>query len=162
MTGSKPEHSAQIALIVTPQYLPMLGGMERECALLAEQFLRLGYEPMVITEQFGTDFPAEQMEDGVKVIRINSSAQGKKRHIISSIDRFHPISGLKNKLLAYQKFMRDFPPFRPITCLVQYVVVSEGAMHLNTAEYTQTRSEIQALIKEIEEEFGKGAIHYQE
>lgn len=35
-------------------------------------------------------------------------------------------------------------------------------MHLNTAEYTQTRSEIQALIKEIEEEFGKGAIHYQE
>jgi trehalose 6-phosphate synthase/phosphatase len=93
---------------------------------------------------------------------INSSAQGKKRHIISSIDRFHPISGLKNKLLAYQKFMRDFPPFRPITCLVQYVVVSEGAMHLNTAEYTQTRSEIQALIKEIEEEFGKGAIHYQE
>ncbi len=58
--------------------------------------------------------------------------------------------------------MRDFPPFRPITCLVQYVVVSEGAVHLNTAEYTQTRSEIQALVKEIEDEFGKSAIHYQE
>ena len=74
MTGSKPESSAQVALIVTPQYLPMLGGMERECALLAEQFSRLGYTPMVITEQFGTDLPAEQIEDGVKVIRIRSSA----------------------------------------------------------------------------------------
>ena len=75
MTGSKPESSAQVALIVTPQYLPMLGGMERECALLAEQFLRLGYKPIVITEQFGTDLPAEQNEDGVKVIRIPSSAE---------------------------------------------------------------------------------------
>jgi len=35
-------------------------------------------------------------------------------------------------------------------------------MHLATTEYTQTRSEIQALVKEIEEEFGKGAIYYQE
>jgi len=29
------------------------------------------------------------------------SSNIKKRHIISSIDRLHPISGLKNKLLAY-------------------------------------------------------------
>ena len=49
----------------------------------------------------------------------------KKRHILSSIDRFHPISGLKNKLLAYQKFLRDFPPFRSNSCLVQYVVPSD-------------------------------------
>jgi len=75
VTGSKPESSAEIALIITPQYLPMLGGMERECALLAEQFLRLGYRPMVITEQFGTGLPAEQIEDGVEVIRIPSSAE---------------------------------------------------------------------------------------
>lgn len=26
---------------------------------------------------------------------------GKRRHVLASIDRFHPISGLKNKLLAY-------------------------------------------------------------
>jgi len=75
VTGSKPESSAEIALIITPQYLPMLGGMERECALLAEQFLRLGYRPIVITEQFGTGLPAEQIEDGVEVIRIPSSAE---------------------------------------------------------------------------------------
>ena len=50
-----------------------------------------------------------------------------RRHVISSIDRYHPISGLKNKLLAYQKFLRDFPPFRPLVCLVQYVVPAEGA-----------------------------------
>ena len=85
----------------------------------------------------------------------------KRRQIISSIDRFHPISGLKNKLLAYQKFLRDYPHYRQQACLVQYVVVSEGQHHLNN-EYTQTRSEILQLIREIEEEFGRGAIHYQE
>jgi trehalose-6-phosphate synthase len=88
-----------------------------------------------------------------------SVVTGKRRHIISSIDRFHPISGLKNKLFAYQKFMRDYPHFRTQACLVQYVVVSEELNHLNN-EYAQTRAEILALIKEIQEEFGRGAIHY--
>jgi trehalose 6-phosphate synthase/phosphatase len=48
----------------------------------------------------------------------SQSASGKRRQIISSIDRFHPISGLKNKLLAYQKFLRDYPHYRTQACLV--------------------------------------------
>lgn len=44
---------------------------------------------------------------------------------------------------------------------MQYVVVSEGQHHLSQ-EYAQTRSEIINLVKEIVEEFGRGAIHYQE
>lgn len=43
---------------------------------------------------------------------------GRKKHVISSIDRFHPISGLKNKLLAYQKFLREYPGYKGHTCLI--------------------------------------------
>ena len=81
--------------------------------------------------------------------------------MITSIDRFHPISGIKNKLLAYQKFLRDFPPFRTQTCLVQYVVPNEGTGYQQIkSELVQTRKEILDIVKEIEEEFGKSAIHY--
>ena len=61
-----------IALIVTPGYLPILGGMERECALLAQEFIRRGYEPVVITEQQGMPVPPRERLDGVEVIRIPS------------------------------------------------------------------------------------------
>ena len=38
-----------VALIVTPQFLPLLGGMERECALLGEELARRGWEPVILT-----------------------------------------------------------------------------------------------------------------
>lgn len=62
-----------MALIVTPRYPPLLGGMERECALLAGEFLRRGYEPVVITEQLGEDLPVDELRDGVRILRIPSS-----------------------------------------------------------------------------------------
>jgi glycosyltransferase involved in cell wall biosynthesis len=64
-----------VALIVTPGYLPILGGMERECALLAQEFRRRGYRPVVITEQQGMDVPLSETMDGVGVIRIASSLE---------------------------------------------------------------------------------------
>lgn len=51
---------------------------------------------------------SQEYKDFVKYL----NTQIKKSIILSSIDRLHPISGLKNKLLAYKKFLRDFPPFR--------------------------------------------------
>ena len=49
----------------------------------------------------------------------------KKRQIIASMDRMHPISGIKNKLFAYQKFLREFPRYRKSLCLVQYLIASD-------------------------------------
>jgi glycosyltransferase involved in cell wall biosynthesis len=66
---------APVALIVSPGYLPILGGMERECALLAQEFLRRGFKPVVITEQQGMDVPRRESLDGVEVVRIPSSLQ---------------------------------------------------------------------------------------
>jgi glycosyltransferase involved in cell wall biosynthesis len=64
-----------VALIVTPGYLPILGGMERECALLAQEFIRRGFRPVVITEQQGMDVPLRETMDGVEVVRIPSSLE---------------------------------------------------------------------------------------
>ncbi len=64
---------ADVALIITPRYLPLLGGMERECALLATEFKRQGWEPVIVTEQLGMDLPRDVEADGIRVIRIPSS-----------------------------------------------------------------------------------------
>jgi teichuronic acid biosynthesis glycosyltransferase TuaC len=61
------------ALIVTPQFLPLLGGQERQCALLADALARRGYQPVVITEQLGLDTPRRERIGAADVIRIPSS-----------------------------------------------------------------------------------------
>jgi glycosyltransferase involved in cell wall biosynthesis len=65
----------RVALIVTPQYLPLLGGMERECALLAGELSRRGYSPVIVTEQLGMDVPLFEEADGVTIHRVPSSPQ---------------------------------------------------------------------------------------
>jgi glycosyltransferase involved in cell wall biosynthesis len=62
-----------VALIVTPRYLPLLGGMERECALLAAEFARRGFEPVIVTEQLGERLPRYECTAGIAVFRIPSS-----------------------------------------------------------------------------------------
>jgi glycosyltransferase involved in cell wall biosynthesis len=62
-----------VALIVTPKYLPFLGGMERECALLAAELSRRGFEPVIVTEQLGLDTPRHEVVDGVVIHRVPSS-----------------------------------------------------------------------------------------
>lgn len=68
--------TSNVALIVTPKYLPFLGGMERECALLAAEFRRRGFEPVIVTEQLGLDTALLERADaaGARVHRIPSSA----------------------------------------------------------------------------------------
>lgn len=67
------ERPRRVALIVTPKFLPFLGGMERECALLAEELLVRGWEPVIVTEQLGLDTPRFEVADGVTVHRVPSS-----------------------------------------------------------------------------------------
>ena len=70
------ERTRDVALIVTPKYLPFLGGMERECALLAAELRRRGWRPVVVTEQLGLDTPLEEDDGhGAHVHRIPSSPE---------------------------------------------------------------------------------------
>ena len=41
--------------------------------------------------------------------------------IISSIDSYHPISGLKHKLLAYRNFLENFRGYRDRICFIQFI-----------------------------------------
>ena len=61
------------ALIVTPRYLPLLGGMERECALLADAFDHLDIRTTVVTERPTHGFPRIEQMGPAKVVRIPSS-----------------------------------------------------------------------------------------
>lgn len=49
--------------------------MERECALLAQELRRRGFEPVVITEQLGEELPRDEVLDGVRVVRVPSSPE---------------------------------------------------------------------------------------
>src|SRR3954447_21995686 len=64
-----------LALIVTPKFLPLLGGMERECALLAGELRRRGQEVGIVTEQLGRDTPLREEADGVRDHREPSSPE---------------------------------------------------------------------------------------
>ena len=59
-------------LIVTPGYLPRLGGMERQVALLAGEFRRRGLAVTVLTEQTYPDLPLREELDGVDVVRLRT------------------------------------------------------------------------------------------
>lgn len=73
MRARRPRDGRPVALIVTPKFLPFLGGMERECALLGAEFARRGYRPVVITEQLGTAGPRRETLGDIDVLRIPSS-----------------------------------------------------------------------------------------
>ena len=62
-----------VALIVTPRYLPLLGGMERECDLLARELRRRGWQPVIVTERLGLRLPGREDAEGIRVHRMWSS-----------------------------------------------------------------------------------------
>jgi glycosyltransferase involved in cell wall biosynthesis len=61
-------------LIVTPWYLPLLGGQERQSALLADAFVRMGYEVDVLTEHADPSSPRVEEANGVRVTRVRTTA----------------------------------------------------------------------------------------
>ena len=48
-----------------------------------------------------------------------------KKFIIASVDRLHPSSGIAQKLQGYHYFLKNYPPFRHNTCLIQFLLPAE-------------------------------------
>ena len=48
-----------------------------------------------------------------------------RSEIYSSIDRAHIISGLRNKLQAWKKFLQEYPRTNQNCCLIQYLIPFE-------------------------------------
>jgi trehalose-6-phosphate synthase len=90
--------------------------------------------------------------------------------IMTSIDTFHPISGLKNKLLAFLEFLRKYPSYRNKIILIQYVTpILCGGRFADKYEedyiediciLKEMRNEVLDIISKIQEEFGQSCIIY--
>lgn len=78
---------------------------------------------------------------------------GDRSEVFSSIDRSHLISGFRNKLYAYKKFLLEYPRTSQMCCLVQYLIPFDclacedpDCLHYANSEFNR---EVQKLINEI-------------
>lgn len=70
-------------LIVTPGYLPLLGGMEEQCFLLAKEFKNQGNDVDILTERTQADFLKFEKTEYADVYRIEKP---NRRHIFGYIE----------------------------------------------------------------------------
>lgn len=86
--------------------------------------------------------------------------------IIASIDdSYHPISGLKNKLLSYQLFLQRYPSYQNRIVLIQFVTQEKQMYDKNTYDLNviiNTRKKIFQIQEEIHREFGPQCLIIQE
>ncbi|MBU1669533.1 MAG: bifunctional alpha,alpha-trehalose-phosphate synthase (UDP-forming)/trehalose-phosphatase [Actinobacteria bacterium] len=79
---------------------------------------------------------------------LRQKTHGKK--VIVSVDRLDYTKGIKNRLLAFDSFLRNNPRWRTEVVLVMVVVPSRG----DASHYRQMRREINELVGRISGEFG--------
>lgn len=79
--------------------------------------------------------------------RLQKLCQGK--YIISSIDRAHPTSGIRQKLLAYKSFLEQFPRYRTKVVLVQFTIQNSEYGHVKRDECFPKEATLLEEIKQI-------------
>lgn len=57
-------------LIITPGFLPLLGGMEEQVYLLGKEFIKTGNRVTVLTEKTKATFPGQEIYEGINVKRV--------------------------------------------------------------------------------------------
>lgn len=62
-------------LIVSPWYLPLLGGQERQVALLAQAFSRRGFEVDVLTEHADPASARHEQDGAIRVTRVRTTRE---------------------------------------------------------------------------------------
>jgi trehalose-6-phosphate synthase len=87
--------------------------------------------------------------------------------IIASIDEsYHPISGLKNKLLSYQIFLQRYPGYQNKIVLIQFVYMNNkmffGSDQNSIDVIKKNRERIHEIRDQIHKEFGNTCLILQE
>lgn len=83
-------------LMVVPNYLPYLGGLERQAHTLGAALARAGCRVTVLTRRLSRDLPASELIDGVRVLRLPSAWRG-----VRSVDPLFPLAlGVATAALA--------------------------------------------------------------
>ncbi|MFD8396412.1 glycosyltransferase family 4 protein [Streptomyces sp. NPDC059680] len=96
-------------LELTDFYRPTIGGLERHVETLSKELVRLGHEVTVITLQTG-DLPAEEMMEGVRVLRIESWSSRASGLYGDPSRPFHPPVPDPGALAAVRAALRVFRP----------------------------------------------------
>lgn len=60
-------------LIITPTFFPSFGGIEEQCYLLSQEFIRRGYKVDILTEQIKPNLPIKETIYNIRVNRIRGS-----------------------------------------------------------------------------------------
>ena len=80
------------------------------------------------------------------------------RRIIGGVDIGQRLSGTSLKLLAYERLLQDYPSWQPRVVMVERLLIPGSR---KTDEEVTTR-EVRALVKRIQDKFGKAVIDYKE
>jgi len=62
-------HSMRI-LLLTDRYAPSVGGVERQCNILAREFVRRGVSTFIVTDRYLRSLPSVDSDNGIPVYRI--------------------------------------------------------------------------------------------
>jgi glycosyltransferase involved in cell wall biosynthesis len=57
-------------LLLTDRYAPSMGGVERQCSILAKEFVRRGCKTMIVTDRYLLSLPSSEQVDGMVIYRI--------------------------------------------------------------------------------------------
>jgi glycosyltransferase involved in cell wall biosynthesis len=96
-------------LQLTDLYSPMIGGLERHVATLSSEFQRLGHRVTVVTFR-ARDLPAEEIIDGVRVVRIRSLTQRMTFLYADGSHPFHPTAPDPAAMAALRRVVRQERP----------------------------------------------------
>lgn len=96
-------------LQLTDLYAPVIGGLERHVATLSAELQRLGHTVTVVT-LWPRELPAEEVIDGVRVIRIRSLAQRIPGVHASAAHPFHPTAPDPAAVVALRRIVADERP----------------------------------------------------
>lgn len=96
-------------LQLTDLYAPVIGGLERHVATLSAELQRRGHTVTVVTLRPG-DLPAEEVIDGVRVIRIRSLSQRFPGLFADKAHPFHPTAPDPGAVAALRQIVRRERP----------------------------------------------------
>ena len=79
-TGLDPTPKKRIYIAITT-FLPLVGGAEKQALTHSCSMLKRGYVPTIITFRHNKDWPAQEVIDGVSVIRIAGVLLGRREKL---------------------------------------------------------------------------------
>ena len=102
MVAKTTRNENRQVVIVTPRFLPLLGGMERQVALLAEAFSEFGWRVVVVTERLDGS-PRREAHGRIEILRVGANRQRldplEGRRPLS--EQLHSAAELASVLLRY-------------------------------------------------------------